>query len=380
MSAKISTDRKRLPVFDRSDVLLALGLAAMCMVVLWRLVPPSDRCPVSVYRAMAFSPLTLKIYPYGRRLFTPFLVFLLPFDIDTGFRIVTTGALYLCGAALFFLLRSWGVSQRLSGIGLILFYCSQTLKFCFANYWFVDPMAFLAYILFFFGLRHRLDALTGAALLLGTVNREQTLFLIPVAAVAFVEYPFRVKRLLLFVACIAPAIIASFLIEFYWPRIVDVGIGYTHSSIMADNIRETVRFYRERGFAILLDQEILRWLFGQLLPWAVLGIMGLGLRDLVIIALHLVFVLLPMTVAVDVHRLLFYAFPVILPLVCRGLQLFEDRLSFSRYWVSAVVAALYLQSPLALWPLVLSITAVLLFLLYEWKTDQENPSKIRISA
>jgi hypothetical protein len=87
-----------------------------------------------------------------------------------------------------------------------------------------------------------------------------------------------------------------------------------------------------------------------------------------------------MTVAVDVHRLLFYAFPVILPLVCRGLQLFEDRLSFSRYWVSAVVAALYLQSPLALWPLVLSITAVLLFLLYEWKTDQENPSKIRISA
>ncbi|HQO36417.1 MAG TPA: hypothetical protein PLG59_17270 [bacterium] len=374
MSGNDSTNAQGLPAFRRSDVLLALGLAAICTAVLWMLVPPADRCSVSAYREMAFSPLTLRAYPYGRRLLTPFLVFLLPFDIDTGFRIVTTSALYLCGAALFFLLRSWGVSQRLSGIGLILFYSSQTLEFCFANYWFVDPLAFLAYILFFFGLRYRLNALVCASLLLGTLNREQGLFLIPVAAVALVDFPFRIRRLLPFVACIAPAVIAALLIEFCWPRIADVGIGYTHSAIMSDNIRETLRLYQERGFAIFLDQEILRWLFAQLLPWAVLGITGLGRRDLSIVVVHVVLVLLPMTVTVDVHRLVFYAFPVILPLVCRGLQFVEDRVSFSRYWISAVVASLYLRSPLALWPLVFSVAAVLWILIYERKTDQKKPS------
>ena len=363
MSDRGSLTDRHLEHLGRADLAVGFSIALLCVFLLWLYIPPSLSCPVDFYRQMAAAPFRLQPFPYGRRLLTPFLVFLLSSDIDAGFRLLTTFALFLCGGTLFLLMRSWGLSVRFSGLGTMLFYGSATVKFCFANFWFVDPISFLAYSLVFLGLRQRLMALVSAALLLGTVNREQTLFLIPVIAVAVGGRGLGMRGWLQFLLVVGPAAIAACLIEFAWPYAASIGLGLGHSHTILFQVEEVRQIFRDRGFSIFADVLFLRWLFGQLLPWGVLGLIHVGRRDLAVAGTHLFCVVFPLLFAVDIHRLLFYAFPIVLPLVCQGLHLWEERFGFLRYWMSALVAVVYILWPLALWPLVFALPAAAAFFL-----------------
>lgn len=126
------------------------------------------------------------IPPFCYRPLVPFLVYLLPFEIEVGFLIINFLSLYCIGIAFYFTLRLF-FDKRFSAIGL-LFLCyidCATLSWCFfgmylwSNY-LVDPLALLFLILCFYSIFTSKRRWFAILLALGTLTKEIVLFSIPI--------------------------------------------------------------------------------------------------------------------------------------------------------------------------------------------------------
>lgn len=98
------------------------------------------------YIKMAENPLTIFNgnirAPFCYRVLTPFISWLLPFDLATNFQIITYTSFFFIGIILYVIFKNL-FGKILAFTGLTLFYTLQfAARYLFYNFWVVDSLAF----------------------------------------------------------------------------------------------------------------------------------------------------------------------------------------------------------------------------------------------
>jgi hypothetical protein len=132
------------------------------------------------YAMVAEDPAYLPRLPYSFRVLTPLVVYLLPFETMAGFTVVTIAALWLTALFLYAFLRALGLSQWIGGVGMSLLLVSGATVRALSNPAYVDALSYLTEMAAFYFLLMGRDRLFTATVVIGVVNKETALLLIPV--------------------------------------------------------------------------------------------------------------------------------------------------------------------------------------------------------
>jgi len=146
------------------------------------------------YVSMAQHPFHFTVAPWGFRILTPILVWLIHAPAVYGFAAVNVISLAATAAMLYAYLLEF-YEPRVAMFGVALFAVSPAVLI--EMKWVVDVDAFLfaMVMLAFLALARRQWALLGAAMVLGVLDKETMLFvLLPLAVVGYSEYRFAPRR------------------------------------------------------------------------------------------------------------------------------------------------------------------------------------------
>jgi hypothetical protein len=163
--------------------LLAVALGSLAaLLVLYAVVTERSglfKDDTRLYALLAEDPTQLTRLPYTFRVLTPLLVYLLPFELEVGFTLVTLVTLWLTGGVLYLFLRRLPLSRGSALGGLALFLAGGGTTRALTTPLYVDGLTYLTEMLAFYAVLTRREALFGATLLVGVLNRETVLLLAP---------------------------------------------------------------------------------------------------------------------------------------------------------------------------------------------------------
>lgn len=117
--------------------------------------------------------------PFCYRVLVPFLVYILPFDIDMSFIVLSFVSLYLTGIVLYYTLRI-KFNRILSTYGLLAFITLDIIDISFDHYYLVDSVAYFFIILCFYAILKENKRLYLISLIFGVLTKETVLITIPV--------------------------------------------------------------------------------------------------------------------------------------------------------------------------------------------------------
>ncbi|NIM18830.1 MAG: hypothetical protein GTO64_01060 [Candidatus Latescibacteria bacterium] len=277
------------------------------------------------YIDMARSPAEAHSPPYCYRLLVPAIARLLPFDLAVSFYMLTLLFITGAGILLYYLLGEMGENGFYSLIGVCLFYSlNWGVKFAVFDFWLTDPA------LYFFSVLYLLLLIkgkgTGASLSLcfAVLSKEAALFLIPLAYTLKARRFFDTRALLRMFA-IGAAPVALFLV-----------LRFAVHSTTAYN---PISLWSDIGIRRLTSDLVGYVRGGTVGTWGILVLAlpffsgregwGIALRSLPFLAL----VYMQPFFAVNVDRLLVFAFPVVVPLAVKGLRRIARKLELSRWMV-----------------------------------------------
>ncbi|MBI3787788.1 MAG: hypothetical protein HY276_05965 [Ignavibacteriales bacterium] len=157
--------------------------------------------------------------PFNFRLLGPFIAGLLPLSIPENFYILTTVSILAFSLLLYFLLLSLDISSQVSALTVTLFAFN---KYLFGlNVWdyfqLNDILALIALIILLSAMYRFNWKLFGIVLLIGSITRETTLLIIPVAIVYLIEKK-RYEQLKWVIVSSAPGIITFFIVRLFVPH------------------------------------------------------------------------------------------------------------------------------------------------------------------
>lgn len=146
--------------------------------------------------------------PYCWRVLQPMLVRALPFDVETGFRLVTSLCLWLTGIALYYLIKSFGFSGSMALVGVLLFYSfGWGAGFLLFYFWMSDGMVFLLLTLAILCARKDKAALFMCIVAVGAGVKESMLLALPLYytlnARSLLDWKLAAKSLLLALPAVA---------------------------------------------------------------------------------------------------------------------------------------------------------------------------------
>ncbi len=187
------------------------------------------------YINMAKDPIKalnrVAIAPFCYRILTPFLAWLLPFDLIINFQIIAYTSIFLCGIVLYQIFKDY-FSKTLSFTGVTLFYCLDwTAFYVLFNFWVTEALAFFFILLCFWAIKKSNFKVYSISLLLGVLTKEIVIITIPVLLISEISKLEEKKRLieLLFKSyiAVAPAFIALILVRIF---VVPIQSGYYNYS------------------------------------------------------------------------------------------------------------------------------------------------------
>ena len=163
---------------------LALATVVMATLVLGMYAFGTERAGLRAddagqYSRMAQSPQFLARLPYTFRVLSPLLAGALPGDVVAGFTILTLLSLVLAGVALYAYQRALGLAHPAALAGAALFAMSGGAVRLLTTPVYVDALSYLAEAAAFLALVSGRFWPFLAAVVLGTLNRETALLLIP---------------------------------------------------------------------------------------------------------------------------------------------------------------------------------------------------------
>lgn len=124
------------------------------------------------------------IAPFCYRILMPFLVCILPFNIEFSFATIGFISYYLLGIMLYFTLRiHFNRNYSILGLSLFCIFIEFTTDFLFVEFgavYLIDPLAYLLFICCFYAILKHNDKLYAIFLFLGVITKESVLFTIPV--------------------------------------------------------------------------------------------------------------------------------------------------------------------------------------------------------
>ncbi len=305
----------------RVDVLLAAMVSLLLTGIVFFLIPLSESNPVQQYASFAKQPFSFMEFPYGARMATPVIVGLLPWDIDTGFRIVAFGSFFLCGTLLILWLRLAGVSLRWGLTLLPVFYFASTAKFIIANAWYIDPMSYWVLVMTFIGMMTGNIGITMASLALGALNRPESLTILLPLSIAWWDRDRKLSSLITIGYAIFPAIFLTLAMRYIWPLVSDYQIWAQLGEVnLSKDPQPYSVIFCQQCFKALLHHSIYRETLPCLWGLAAIGFIQTTWRIRWIMILQILLAISPMILATDYFRLPFYVFPALILLSGLGLQ------------------------------------------------------------
>ncbi len=105
------------------------------------------------YIEMAKHPFNFHIAPYCWRIFVPLIAYILPFDLEINFLIITYASIWITSLLIYYLLKECNFDKKFALTGLIIYFSlGWATKFYIQDFWLVDSTAFLFIVIIIYFL------------------------------------------------------------------------------------------------------------------------------------------------------------------------------------------------------------------------------------
>ncbi|HXV61615.1 MAG TPA: hypothetical protein VEK15_13035 [Vicinamibacteria bacterium] len=311
------TDRARI---SPRQLGAALALSASLLVV--NLLPTRglpvarDDAPgldAHVYLAMADSPLTFTRAPYAYRLGVPLVVHWLPFPHEASFLALTLGGLLLTMVLGYTFFRVIGFDHVIGLLGVTFLGTAPEVSVFLRNHFLVDPLALTSIALLLLAIEREIDDGPMALLLLvSTLVKESAFFVVPVlylrlsgAKVLDLRAAWRTMVVSM------PAIVAVLILRLFW---APDGVLFPYLTPWSVD--------REPWFGSMESYRALwRGLFSYLALLAIANAFDTNWRRFARrYSPYALLVAAQLFVPMNEERLLYFAFPVVVPLALVELE------------------------------------------------------------
>ena len=302
-------------------VLVAIVWLAVTLLSLPRVVPVEQArgLDAHIYYAMAEAPATFTMPPFAYRIGGPFLAYLLPFPLEINFFLLTLLGLLATLILAYIFFRQLGYSHLLSLLGMSFVAAAPEVTVFLRNHFLVDPLAIAWMMALLLAIERRVSAGRMALLLLvASLFKETAFFVAPVMYLRLATPRLVDARAAWRVLVISsPAIVAALILRFGWGGAVD---AFPYLSPWGGN--------RQPWFGNMeAYRAVWSGLFGYLALVALANAFSERWRGFVrcywpYIALVVAQLLVPQ----NSERILYFAFPVILPLALAEFQRLRDEI------------------------------------------------------
>lgn len=346
------------------QLLFAAILAAIWLTIALLPLPgvvPAEEAPgldAHIYLAMAEAPTVFTMPPYAYRLGVPWLAHFLPFSVEVNFFLLTWIGLFGATILGYVFFRQLGYRHGLALLGLSFVVTAPEVSVFLGNHFLVDPLALALMMAIFVAIEKGLsDGPTALLLLLASLCKETAFFLVPVLYLRLAGPRLLDRRAAWRTLLIAaPAILAALTLRFGWGGSFD---AFPYLSPWEGR--------RQPWYgSIEAYQAVWSGLFGYLALLAVANGFSERWRDFVRCYFpYAALVLAQLLVPQNSERLLFFGFPVVLPLALAEFQRIHDELPnwFPLLTTLLFVCYVFLPDQLAP-PLILVLLARILI---EWR-------------
>jgi hypothetical protein len=284
-----------------------IGVSLLPLRAIPRTAADAPGLDAHVYAAIAETPSVFTMPPFGYRIGVPWLVSVLPLPLEAGFFVVAAASLTLVLVLAYVLFRGLGFGIGLSLLGVSFVGAAPEVAIFLGNYFLVDPAACALVVLLILGVeKNWSDARMALLLLIGSLFKETAFFVLPALYVRRAgPGGASGSPLLRTLLVAAPALAAAFLLRFYWGR-TDAEFPYL-----------TPWSVPRRPWFGSMDSYLDLWrhLFSYLAILAAANAFTQqGKAFLRRYGGYLLLVLAQLVVPQNSERLLFFAFPVVVPL------------------------------------------------------------------
>ena len=356
----LSPEESRSQQTTRRQLLVAVMVAVAWLAVTLLPLPGvvgADEAPgldAHVYLAMAEAPTVFTMSPYAYRLGVPLLAHLLPFSLELSFFLLTCIGLLATLILGYVLFRQLGYGHGLALLGLSFVAAAPEVTVYLSNHFLVDPLALALMIALFIAIEREVSAgPTALLLLVASLFKETAFFVIPVLYLRLAGPRLVDRRAAARVLLISsPAVIAALTLRFAW------GGAFDAFPYLSPWEGQRQPWYG----SIEAYQAVWSGLFGYLALLAIVNAFSERWRHFVRCYLpYAALVVAQLLVPQNAERLLFFAFPVIIPLALTEFQRIRDELPdwFPLLTTLLVVSYVFLPGQL-IQPMVLVILARIL--------------------
>ena len=190
-------------------VVWALGTALLVVLDAFVRDAPAARGDDLIYELMARDPLATHTFPFAYRILVPWLVWALPFETTLSFSVLAWTFSGAAGAVLLLLLEHLGMPRRVSvPLALLLVVSPPLLVNSIRQGRGIDPASVLVMTAGALFIARRQPRALAATVLVGALNREAALFLVPWAYAVWAERLIDRRVLARVAAVAAPAVVA----------------------------------------------------------------------------------------------------------------------------------------------------------------------------
>lgn len=289
------------------------------------------------YIEMARHPFTFHIAPFCWRILVPLIAFILPFELQTNFMLITFFSIWFTAIVIYYLLKQLKFDYKLSFLGVIIYFSlGWVIKYVLFDFWLVDALSFLFIVLIIYSIVIKNDFLFILFSMLGILTKETILFAIPLYYSINAKHLWDKQIFKKFIILSLPSIIIFFLIRFLI-KIENHNISYLNTLpdqlrfVFNNNSDYTFKNLNFNIFTIQIIKDIAGTFGILLLVFPFLNIkenIHLALRYLPFILLSFLQLLNPN----NIPRLLIICFPVFLIMSIKGIQ---------KYFISNKTSQIY---------------------------------------
>ncbi len=310
----------------RREILIASVVSILLVMTMSLWIGRTERFNGDEYRYLmqAENPLAVVLPPHGLRILTPRLAWLMPISLRHGFYVITLLSLIGTVALAYLILRTIGCSIAVSATVLSMFILHRDFHESLFHYPLVDSFSFFLIELGILAAFLRKDGLFSFSLTVGILNRETSLFLIPVYHLMRWRKPFSPRALAATGLVCSGGIITLFLTRNVLLSLSDRACLLGHVQqfypTFSGGFGRFDQFYMAEFREIVSSAERLREIFsfrtftagfGILAPFSLLGLVW-GRREIRSLTVYLICVLIQPFFAHQVTRLVFFSFPFFL--------------------------------------------------------------------
>ena len=310
---------------NRREIITLFGVTTLIVLIQSFISGATDELigDPYLYFTQSLNPLSVISPPHGLRLLTPRLAYLMPLALTNAYYCITIAALIGTIALAYLNLRIVGCN-KLTNIAILSALISNP-GFHDSLYYYihVDPLSFFFIELGILSILTNNDRLFAFSLLVGILNRETSLFLIPVYHFAKYQRWYSFQAIGRTLALCAAALLAFFFTRFLLFSLSDTAyINHLAEKFYSidSGFKRFDQYYIEEIKKIWMEPDRLRRIlslqslcggFQSLAPLAIIGFIGAS-RKQKALGFYLICIWSQIFYALMVERLLFYTFPVYL--------------------------------------------------------------------